>query len=365
MKKILFISPTLRSGGAERQMVTIACLLSTEGYKVEFYTYQGEKDDFYSDILNSNSITIHYNPQNNWIKRIYEVRTFIRKGDYDAVISFLEVPNFLNNIAAIGGKKWKVITGERSAQPKTFSSLRGKVFCYFQKYSDNIVCNSFNAKKRWEIERPIYKKKLDVIYNTVTMPQINSVYIPRKNGKTNIVVAASLYSLKNPIGLINALSLMTQEELNKIHIDWYGQLNVAFDGNNNLGVEVPNLIKERQLDDVITISPPSKNIHNIMNEADAVALFSKIEGLPNTICEAMTLGKPIIMTRVSDFETLITPSNGFLCDWNNPISIKQSIIALTNCNFSQLAEMGRESRRIANGIFQSENVIKKWRSLID
>jgi glycosyltransferase involved in cell wall biosynthesis len=35
-----------------------------------------------------------------------------------------------------------------------------------------------------------------------------------------------------------------------------------------------------------------------MYESDVVALVSKLEGLPNTVCEGMALGKPIIMTRV-------------------------------------------------------------------
>ena len=103
-KKILFISPNLGrgGGGAERQIVTVACLLKDGGYKVEFLCYA--EGDFYAHILNDNQIPIRWLIYPNYFRRLFGVRRFIRKGKYDAVISFLETPNFLNNFAAIGGK---------------------------------------------------------------------------------------------------------------------------------------------------------------------------------------------------------------------------------------------------------------------
>lgn len=61
MKKILFLSGNLSSGGAERQMVTIAILLSKKGYDVEFACY-GE-GDFYSYLLEKEKIKIHWKKQ--------------------------------------------------------------------------------------------------------------------------------------------------------------------------------------------------------------------------------------------------------------------------------------------------------------
>ena len=51
MKKILFVSPNLGNGGggAERQIVTVACLLKNSGYEVEFLCYCD--GDFYYYIL--------------------------------------------------------------------------------------------------------------------------------------------------------------------------------------------------------------------------------------------------------------------------------------------------------------------------
>lgn len=221
--KVLFLSPNLgrEGGGAERQIVTVGCLLKDAGFDVEYLYYAD--GDFYAPILEEKQIPIKCKLLPNYLKRMFYVRTFIRKGNYDVVISFLETPNFLNNFAAVGGKSWKVITGERSAQKRTFLSRKGKIFCWFQRYADYIVCNSDNAKKLWITYYPQYENKLVTIYNNVTLRSVSSSYIPKRDGRVHIVVAASYQNVKNAIGLVNALALLNEQERGKIHVDWYGK----------------------------------------------------------------------------------------------------------------------------------------------
>lgn len=358
MKKILFLAMSLGSGGAERQMVTIARLLKEKGYDITFLCYSQE--DFYAHLLEKEKIPIVWKVENNYLKKIIKVRKHIRKGSYDVVISFLHTPNFLNNFSAIGGKSWKVITGERSAKESTFNSRKGKVFAWFQKYSDVIVCNSNNAKQMWENYYPQYKNKLTTIYNTVTLPEITSEYIPRKDGKTHIIVAASYQYLKNPIGLIKALALLNNEERNKIKVNWYGKNNFYGSAYN----ESLELIKDNQLNEVIFLNDQSKDIINKMYEADVVALFSSVEGLPNTICEGMIIGKPIIMTKVSDYKDLVDETNGFICDWDNIESIKTSIINVVNLDKDNLIKMGVKSKEKSNYLF-GKFLIDSWNDLIN
>ena len=358
MKKILFLAMSLGSGGAERQMVTIARLLKEQGYDITFLCYA--KEDFYAHLLEKDNIPIVWMIENNYLKRIIKVRNHIRKGNYDVVISFLHTPNFLNNFSAIGGKSWKVITGERSAKESTFNSRKGKVFAWFQKYSDVIVCNSNNAREMWIKNYPQYKNKLTTIYNTVTLPEITTEYIPRKDGKTHIIVAASYQYLKNPIGLIKALALLNNEEREKIRVDWYGK--IKFEGS--IYQQCADLIKESDLNDVIIMNDHVQDITNKMNESDVVALLSCVEGLPNTICEGMMLGKPIIMTKVSDYNILVDNSNGVLCDWNNIESIKTSIINVVNFDNDNLIKMGVNSKEKSTKLFTQEKIINKWSNLI-
>lgn len=363
MSRLLFLAADLCSGGAERQMVTVACLLKNKGHDVTVLCY--DKADFYAAILSKAGIPIVWElASNDYLKRIQKVRRFIRKGKYDAVISFLQTCNFLNDISAVGGKEWKVITGERSAMESFFQTKKGKLFSWFQRYSDAIVCNSNNAKKLWVSHCPNLSDKLRVIYNSVALGEIHSEYIPLKDGKLHILVAATYQYLKNPVGLVEALNLMSDNEKALIKIDWYGRIRMGAGDDTQAYDDTKMLVEKYNLQNVIELHDDTKEIADLMNQADAVMLLSKFEGLPNAICEAMTIGKPIIMTRVSDYNVLVDELNGILCDWDNYESIKKAILFLVHKNKEELLQMGGESKRKAFTLFAAEEVTKRWENLL-
>lgn len=359
--KILFLIDSLGSGGAQRQIVTLAKMLKDKAYDVSVLCYAQE--DFFANHLDKANIPIHWELESNSLKRIFRIRRFIRNGDYDIVISFLDVPNFLNCFAAIGGKKWKVITSERSAKREIFHSRQGKIFAWFQRYADTIVCNSNNAREMWLEFYPQYKDKLDVIYNPVLLPEITTEYIPKKNGKLHIVVAASYQYLKNPIGLIKALALLDKNQREQIKVDWYGRIEVT-NGNTRAYDEARLLLEENNLQHVIELHEPTTDILNRMNEADVVALFSELEGLPNAICEGMMIGKPIIMSKVSDYADLVDDTNGVLCDWDNSESIMDAILCMLKLTNEELLDKGKQSLAKAENLFSSKVIMNQWIKLI-
>lgn len=366
-KNILFVTPELNSGGAERQMVNIAIRMKAIGANVEFLVYTDE--DFYSHLLAENGIKIHWILLPGYIKRMLVIRRFVRKGNYDAVISFLEVANFLNNFAAAGfGKKWLTITGERSAQDKIFKGMRGRLFSWFMRYSDYIVCNSNRARSMWIDHYPQYAEKLKVIYNTINIPCPTSEYIPKYDGRLHVVVAATIYDLKNPVNLVRALAMMNSDERSKIHIDWYGRIPpvTTFD-NQRAYSTMMEIIRDNGLENVITIHNPSKEIYNVMYAADVVALFSHIEGMPNTIAEGMMIGKPIIMTRVSDYDVLVNDDirNGILCDSNSPESIKEALLSMAELSIDELLQIGDNSKTNAELLFAQSVGDRLWCKLLN
>lgn len=358
---ILLLIDSLGSGGAQRQMVTLATLLQSRGQNVSLLLYVDE--GFFKKEVEQMNIPIHLILTKNYFLRILKVRQYIRKGKYDAVISFMDTPNFLNNFAAIGGRSWKVITSERSSKVEVFQSLRGKLFAWFQRYSDSIVCNSHNAKTMWKNHYPKYKNKLSVIYNPLLLSEIASTYVPKKDGKLNVVIAASYQYLKNPIGLVKAIALMSDEERSRLVVNWYGRIE-PIPGDSKAYDEAKELIEHYHLQNTIYLHEATKDISNKMNEADVVALFSELEGLPNAICEGMMLGKPIIMSRVSDYNNLVDAHNGFLCDWDSPESIKDALVGALNLSNDEIMLMGKASKIKAEKMFSKETIVMRWINLI-
>lgn len=101
-----------------------------------------------------------------------------------------------------------------------------------------------------------------------------------------------------------------------------------------------------------------------MSESDVVGLFSRVEGLPNTICEAMAIGRPIIMSEVSDYNVLVS-NNGFLCNPNSVESIKNALANIISLSSNELLKMGNASKDIADKLFSEEVVGSAWMELIE
>lgn len=358
MKVLCFIDG-LGSGGAQRQIVNLALGLKAHGHQVEMLAYTDA--DFYLSRLKEGNIPYTVLKNNNYLQRIVNTRRHLRRANVDAVISFLETPNFLSCISAIGKHRWVLITSERNAKEYEFTNRRGKIMKWFERYSDWTVCNSNVARELWKKYYPQYKDRVSTIYNPVVINEVNSLCRPERKRK-RIVVAASYQRLKNPLGLLEALHLLSGEERSQLSIDWYGKAISA--ENDGVYEEACSLCAEYQLQDCITFHGENKQIYREMMDADAVALFSEVEGLPNTICEGMMCGKPILMSRMSDYQTLVTAENGFLCDADKPESIAEIIRKFVQLTEAQREEMGKRSKQMAMNLFDPEKNIDQWERII-
>lgn len=357
MRVLCFIDG-LGSGGAQRQIVNLAMGLQRRGHEVQMIAYTD--DDFYKYRLAERNIPYTVIENRNYLQRIVNIRKFLRNTDADAVISFLETPNFLSCLSAIGKHKWVLVTSERNAKEYEFTNIRGRIMKWFERFSDWTVCNSNVAKQLWNTYYPQYAKRVSTIYNPVVITA-DPVEKKKRDWK-RIVIAASYQRLKNPLGLLEALHLLSEAECQQVHIDWYGKaISVA---NGGVYEEANKLRTLYGLENCITFHGETKEIYKEMMDADAVALFSEVEGLPNTICEGMMCGKPILMSRMSDYSTFVTPENGFLCDAKDPESIAQAIRQFLALSPEQQQQMGKRSKELAMQLFDAEKNVEQWENLL-
>lgn len=363
MKKVILFIDNLCSGGAQRQVVNVAVLLKKAGYDVSVLVYQNVP--FYKHILDENGIPVVLVEAKNYALRILKVRKYLNKSGADAVIAFLATPCFVACLSKMGHKKWKLITTERSAKLSTFTARKFKFYNKFERFSDAKVGNSWNAIKMWKKYYPQYNDKYSVIYNHILVPDeyVSHEYTYRENGKVRLAVAASYQQLKNPIRVIEAVNLLSGEQQAKLEIDWYGRAEVTI-GNTEIYDKSVQLIKEYGLEKCVHLNGETNEIYKIMSESDAVGLFSTVEGLPNTICEAMTIGRPVVMSKVSDYDVLVT-DNGFLCDPNSVDSIKEALVKLIDSSKEELERMGKSSKEKADKLFSDDAITKLWVELIE
>lgn len=361
MKVLCFIDG-LGSGGAQRQMVNLAIGLKQRHHDVELMIY--EDDMFYEPKLISYDIPIHKIDNTSYLKRVINSRKFIRRFKPDMVISFLEVPNFIACIASIGNHSWKLITSERNAKEYEFTNKRGRILKWFERFSDWTVCNSNVAQTLWKKYYPQYQNRVSTIYNAVQIgaDSSNSTTNDKNSGKKRVVIAASYQGLKNPIGVIEAINKLSDTDKEHLRVDWFGNTNEG--GTNKTFLEACSLVEKYGLQSVVYLNGPTTEIYKEMNNSDVIALCSYVEGLPNVICEGMFLGKPIIMSRVSDYETFVTTRNGLLCNAEDPDSIAGAFHKVIICTEHELKDMGEKSKQLATELFDFDRYIDQWEKLI-
>ena len=366
--KILFLGG-LSCGGAEHQMVIVAKQLSERGFEVLFVTQN--RNGFYGEELKNSKVRIIEIPPKQVIAKLklsipysaWFLYRLAQKEKVEVGISFLSENNFANcMVAMLMRGRYKAITGLRNARESLLLSRRELVYSKFERFASLKVCNSNNAKKMYAKHFPQYVNQLGAIYNIVNLPNISSKYLIREHGKMHFIVPASYREVKNPYGLLDALKLMSDEELSLFDITWYGE---TYKGTLPYFVKLKETIQKNNLQHVFILKDTTTDIANRMNEADVVALFSSSEGLPNAICEGMMLGKPIVMTRVSDYDILVDERNGFLCDWNDAESIKKALSEMFLASNDKLRAMGIASYDRAVGLFSEETNVSKWIQTIE
>lgn len=352
--KILCFIDSLNSGGGQRQMVNLAIGFKERGHEVIMLNYHAL--NFFKSQLDSHNIPVKTVSQPNYLKRLFRIRSIIRSEKPDAVLSFLSAANFMATFSGLPNRNWTLVVGERSANPNIVKSLKQRFYRFFHIFPDYIVANSYANLELIKKANPFLKgNKLKVIYNIININHTSKV-IRINSDKTHIVIAARYVHIKNLGGLIKAVAGLPQIYKEKLHIDWYGNIE-----NNSYYDDSKLSIQEYNLQNVIKLHNRTHEVYNKYIEADFVGLFSKYEGFPNTICEALALQKPVICTNVSDIPLFLKEGeNGFFCEYNQTESIKQALIRAIDSSEEERLKMGVNNRKIVESKFKREDIIDQY-----
>lgn len=141
-----------------------------------------------------------------------------------------------------------------------------------------------------------------VINNIVPSPQIKAI---EKDGKFHLLFLGAINEQKGIFDLV--------EVINQHKNEWRGKLILHIGGNQDVE-RLQNYISNNILFDLIKYEgwvSGEKKIE-LLNICDVFILPSYIEGLPISILEALSYGKPVITTPVGGIPEVVNDQNGFL-----------------------------------------------------
>lgn len=357
MKKILCFIDSLGAGGAQRQIVGLACFLKERGYDVTVACYYDNR--FYVDQICSNGVHyMFFKKAKKTTFRLWHVACYFHKLKPDVVIAYLETPSICACVAKLFNHSFKLIVSERSTTQHTGRNERIRFNLY--RFADYVVPNSFSQEK---YIRTNFSKLVDKIVTIPNFVDLEHFVPPLKrccHEVPEIMIAASIQPCKNTIGLIDAVAVLSAKGL-RFHISWYG-LNIKhIDYINQCGQKIEQL----GLADYIELKEKTANIKEFYQKSDFFCLPSFYEGTPNVICEAMACGLPVVCSDVCDnSKYVIEGENGFLFNPKNTNSIVAAFERLFALSDEKYKSYCSQSRLLAEKMFSKEVFVNAYLKLI-
>jgi len=364
--KIICLIDSLGSGGAQRQLVTLAVGFKKRGHEVRFLTYHPY--DHFLPLLKAADIPCQLVPPCSYLNRGLAIRRILRQGWQDVVLAFLEGPCLYAELARIPRQNWGLVVGERCADPQIKKGT-GRWLRHAHRLADAVICNSHTNRLMLEAEFPFLRLKLATVYNMVDLELFRPIpAVPRdvdnhQARAFRIAVAASYQEKKNMMGVAKALLILKRNRNNPpVVVDWFG----AMQPDAKPFKRAKQFLVETGLSETLRFHPATHDIVGEFSQADAIGLFSFFEGLPNAVCEGMACGKPIILSNVCDAGNLVLDGkNGFLCDPSSPESMAKAIGRLAALSFDARRQMGLASRELAKRLFDAQIVIERYEKIFE
>ncbi|MCD8212649.1 MAG: glycosyltransferase [Campylobacter sp.] len=346
--KALFVISTLRAGGAERVCALIASKFS-EYHDVTLVKFDTDTP-FYElndrvNLINLANGVSERGTIGNLKKRlgkIFTLRNMIKKGEYDAVISFLDSTNLLV-IASAFGLKTPVIISEHTsfdAPKKTIFKILKRVL---YPYADALSVLTKSDARRYER----FCKNVRVIHNPNFSRNDDKIELKKEN---LIIFAGRLNVLKNCEMFVRVAARLRRNGY---------EFAVAGEGDQKS--ELENLSKK--LGANVRFYGNLADIGELYAKAKILLSCSKFEGLGNTLIEAVGFDCARIATKTSGAKELIKHEfDGFLCEIDDEKTMSETVLSLMQ-NEQKRIEICQNAKLRLND-FSLQNIYEQWLCLL-
>jgi glycosyltransferase involved in cell wall biosynthesis len=224
------------------------------------------------------------------------------------------------------------------------------------------VTGSINAGEKLKSTLKLSNNKVVNIPNGVKIRDItlsrlelfNELGLDLKN-RSLFSTIALLEERKGHIWLLKAIKKLKETNIDKETFPFF-----IFEGDGSTFSMLNNYIAENKLEDYVKIIKKIPNIFNLINASDAIILPSIfMEDFPNVIIEAMSLGKPVIGTKIAGIpEQINHHKNGCLVNPKDSEALHDSIIHLLNKDVRK--SYGIQSKHKYNENYKVEISINKY-----
>ena len=362
-KKVLFLITGLGHGGAETQVVRVACELKKRGWIVSIVTMLEPESDLLLERLKTAGIEIEslgfgtsYFSSLRVLPKLQ--RILVPKKPY-VLCSFLFHANILGQFARHLADIPRYITSIRGA---SFGSpKRIKFASFFHQFDDLTTLNSQKVADYMVGESILEKEKIEIIHNAISLEDYQRPLLVRKREREKLklnegtflfIALGRVHPVKGYDYLVDACS--------KIEGD-FRLIIVGKNDDNSLA----RRIEKSKLNNKITLLGFRKDVANLLAASDALVLSSISEGLPNAVIEAHAAGLPVISTDVGGVkEIIVEGKSGITLAPKNARALAGAMQTFIESPPQQLREMGAIGRAHIEDTFGLDKVVDRWEEIL-
>jgi len=364
LKHILFILPYLSLGGTEKQAFSLIEKL-IDKHEISLLAPEGEgKLTFMTLPIKQKEFTRW---DYNFFKGFWELFRAVKQLNNQKKIDLIHIHGaheLMIPIRLILGKIPMVFTVHGYHGYNANISYR--LSCLLSNILANNVISVCEAEFNILKELGLNEKKLNLIYNGVNKPVLNSeislTYIDKfsLNPEKEIIIgtAARLNEVKGLTYLLQGFAIVNTHLLSN-NDGLNNNLKLVIAGTGKLETALKKQAKELKIDHQVVFAGYINDLPNLMSLFDVFVLPSLQEAASLACIEAMSLAKPIIGTSVGGIpEQVYDNVNGFIVEPRNPQQIANSLIQLIE-NPSLREKFAKNSYLRYREYFDSEVMVQK------
>ncbi len=342
---------TLKIGGAERQSMYLANVLSPY-YNTYLLVIHGESiDDSFYDFIKQKNIKL-VRLTGSTTQKIIKFYQFLKNQKIDLIFAYLTMNNVLGGILGrLAGVKY-IVGGARGTEIEKYKTSMCKLI---HNHVTNYTVFNSNAGRRVFENFGFNPAKSVVINNCFYLDEL-----PRKNvvyDKPIIISVGRFEDVKDYETAVRTAHILKNEyNLNfEYKICGYGK-NEAI---------IRNQIKKMNLEDCVSVYIKPGNLMELYRTSNIYLSTSLYEGFSNSIMEALSCSLPVVCTEVGDNNLLVrNNSNGFRHQVRDAESLAASVNKILDD--PQLLElMGNSSYNVLKDNYTQEPFKEKYLELIN
>lgn len=322
--KILFLLYNLETGGAERQVLTLAQGLRAAGDQVAVLCFykQGTMVQEYEKA----GIPLHsLNKRGRWdIRFAFDLIGYVRREKPDIVHSYLNTANVAAGLLKCLLWRLNVVFGLRSTltnvqRDDSLDNIISRLQGWLSHVVSLLICNS-EAGFKFYTTHGFSRKRCLVIHNGIDTERFHPDPAARQRTRSEwgitdseclIGIVARQHKIKDYPTFIRAAAQLAR-----------GRSDVRFVGVGGGGTpeyrqELERLVSDLGLGERLIWGGPRADVECVYPALDVATLTSVSESFPNVVCEAMASGVPCVVTDVGD-AALIVEGTGIVVPPGNP-----------------------------------------------